>query len=116
MDMKKCSYCGVENEDAALTCKECGTNFAEVAAENEPPTPESGEPLVVLATFDTMTAAAPLMERLEEAGIEACIPEELAAQMEWQTDRVTLRVKQNDYAAAKDLMNAAGDASPPPET
>jgi hypothetical protein len=111
--MKTCSYCGRENEDAAVDCKECGTNFAAVAAENEPPTPDSAQPLVVLATFDTMTQAAPLLERLGEAGIEACVPEEASAQMEWQIDRVTVRVKAKDYEAAKEFLKAVSDSSAP---
>ena len=31
--MKKCSYCGRENADGALFCRECGTDLTELNAE-----------------------------------------------------------------------------------
>ena len=33
--MKKCGYCGRENEDAASSCRECGTEF-EIAPTQQP--------------------------------------------------------------------------------
>ena len=38
--MKKCSYCGHENSDDALHCRECGTEFK---SSSEPPLPEKPE-------------------------------------------------------------------------
>jgi hypothetical protein len=35
--MKKCSYCGRDNTDDALNCRECGTEFEQI---NETPLPE----------------------------------------------------------------------------
>ena len=37
LDMKKCEYCGRENEDDALRCRECGTEFVAKPADPEPP-------------------------------------------------------------------------------
>jgi hypothetical protein len=40
--MKNCSYCGRDNLDDALNCRECGTEFEEVS---EPIPPEKLEPI-----------------------------------------------------------------------
>ena len=33
--MKKCSYCGRDNADEALNCKECGTEFEREVLDSE---------------------------------------------------------------------------------
>ena len=37
--MKKCAYCGRENDDAAGRCRECGTEFAARSFEAQPAAP-----------------------------------------------------------------------------
>src|ERR1051326_5336461 len=102
--MKTCSYCGHENADLAFECAKCGVEF---------PTPEQVDPqladpkqaLVVLATFGDVTEASLLKDRLEQAGIEACIPEELNPSPFGNFPpmaHVTVRVAEKDLAAAKE--------------
>jgi hypothetical protein len=40
--MKKCAYCGRENDDAAAHCRECGTEFAAPSVEPGPSAPRDG--------------------------------------------------------------------------
>jgi ribosomal protein L40E len=108
--MKTCSYCGRDNIDEALHCRECGTKF-------EPPEPPEDRSqledpalsLVIVKTFNTVVDAAMLKTRLEEAGIEACIPEEFTPQMFWTVipsplGSVTVRVAAKDYDAANAIL------------
>src|SRR5438105_1521845 len=107
--MKTCSYCGHENEEAAIQCAECGTPF---------PVPEPVDPklidpagsLVVLATFGDTVEASLLKARLEQAGIEACIPEEYDPSPFGNfapLANVTVRVAEKDLEAARELLSAS---------
>lgn len=108
--MKECSYCGHGNGDAATVCEECGTDF---------PTPELIDPkltdpaesLVIVKTFDDVPAAILLKDRLEQAGIEACIPEELGPSpfsIVKPLSRVTVRVARKDLEAAREILAPEG--------
>jgi hypothetical protein len=107
--MKTCSYCGHENEDAALKCAECGTAFPT----SEPVDPQLTDPtesLVILATFGDTVRASLLKDRLEQAGIEACIPEELDPSPFGNfapLAHVTVRVAEKDLAAAREVLSAS---------
>ncbi len=108
--MKKCSSCGRENEDSAVACLECATEFQPEAG----PVDDAGlkDPslsLVILATFRNVVDAGMLKTRLEAEGIEACIPEEFTPQILWYAvpsplERVTVRVAAKDYEAAKKIL------------
>jgi hypothetical protein len=110
--MKKCPYCGRENEAAALACVECGKEF------EPPPSSETDSQLldpalspVVVATFTSLPEASLLVDRLEAAGIEADIPEEYSPQVfsgVIALEQLTVRVAAKDYEAAKRI---AADAS-----
>ena len=104
--MKTCSYCGRENEDAATECKECGEEFL---APDQVATPltDPAESLVVVATFGDTVEANLLKDRLEQAGIEACIPEELDPSPFGNFTplaHVTVRVAEKNYSAAKEIF------------
>src|SRR5438552_5727976 len=104
--MKKCSYCGCVNEDAAGNCKECGTEFAGPEKIDPQLTDPSGS-LVVVGTFGDAVEASLLKDRLELAGIEACIPEELNPSPFGNFEplsHVTVRVPAKDLEAAKEVM------------
>ena len=53
--MKKCSYCGRDNSDDAVHCRECGTEFVTPAAETEPAQPREGAWLEGLAHILRLT-------------------------------------------------------------
>jgi hypothetical protein len=104
--MKLCSYCGKENEDTATHCTECGTEF-----EREDPSdakltdPQTN--LAVVATFGDTTEASLVKARLEQAGIEACIPEELDPSPFGNfspLSHVTVRVAEKDLEAARRVL------------
>jgi hypothetical protein len=104
--MKVCSYCGKDNQEEATHCAECGTEF---------PKPEYSDPqlsdpqgsLVIVASFGDSTEASLLKARLEQAGIEACIPEELDPSPFGNfapLAHVTVRVAEKDAAAAREFL------------
>jgi hypothetical protein len=109
--MKNCSYCGHENEDSAVACLECGTEF-DTSPPATPIDPQLEDPslsLVIVATFRNVVEASLFKSRLEAGGIEACIPEELTPQILWNVipsplERVTVRVAAKDYDAARALF------------
>jgi hypothetical protein len=104
--MKECSYCGHSNVDSATVCEECGTAFP-VPELIDPRLTDPAESLVILKTFDDVPAASLLKDRLEQAGIEACIPEELGPSpfsIVKPLARVTVRVAQKDIEAAREVL------------
>src|SRR5215471_1670709 len=110
--MKTCPECGFQNPDSAERCAECDTEL--VAPSPEPAAAEREAPLEIVATFGDTTEASLLKSRLEEAGIEACIPEELDPSPFGNFPplaHVTVRVARKDLAAAKQVL-----ATPPPES
>lgn len=108
--MKKCTYCGRENDDEALACRECGTEFKSPDFQEVPPKPDPLS-LVIVGTFRTVVDATLVKLRLEAAGIEACIPEEYTPQIFWYAapsplESVTVRVAAKDYEAARQVLVA----------
>ncbi len=104
--MKTCQYCGRENEETATQCKECGEEFVPIE-KVDPVLTDSSESLVVVATFGDTVEAGLLKDRLEQAGIEACIPEELEPSPFGNFPplaHVTVRVAEKDYQAAKEVL------------
>jgi len=113
--MKSCTYCGCQNEDAAIRCKECGSEFAP-PEEVDPQLTDPAEALVVVATFGDSVEASLLKDRLELAGIEACIPEELNPSPFGNfvpMAHVTVQVAAKDLAAAKEILADEGGSPPP---
>lgn len=107
--MKTCSYCGRENEDAATQCQECGEALIPVE-KGDPQLANPTVSLVVVATFGDTVEANLLKDRLEQAGIEACIPEELDPSPFGNfapLAHVTVRVAEKDYPAAKEILASA---------
>jgi hypothetical protein len=102
--MKRCAYCGRENEDGAIFCRECGTEeFGAVTtatgSESKrepvgPPPLSAGCPgaargqrvecqgaLVVLTRCRTLYEADLIKSRLSAAGLAAFIPDEFLMQV-----------------------------------
>ncbi len=112
--MKTCPECGSQNPDDARRCPECDAELPDSPAP-EPPESERDEPLAIVATFGDTTEASVLKSRLEDAGIEACIPEELDPSPFGNFPplaHVTVRVAHKDLEAAKQVLAAP----PPPES
>jgi len=108
--MKNCSYCGCVNEDAAGNCKQCGTEFA-APDKVDPQLIDPNASLVVVATFGDAVEASLLKDRLELAGIEACIPEELNPSPFGNfrpLAHVTVQVAAKDLEAAKEILSDEG--------
>jgi hypothetical protein len=67
-----------------------------------------------LATFGDSVEASILLGRLEQAGIEACIPEELDPSPFGNfkpLSQVTVRVAEKDLAAAKEVLAGTADTN-----
>ena len=104
--MKSCSYCGCENEAAQTHCRECGTEFSR-SEQVDPQLTDPAGSLVVVATFGDVVEASLLKARLELAGIEACIPEELNPSPFGNfipMAQVTVQVAAKDLEAAKEIL------------
>src|SRR3974390_1062214 len=114
--MKKCSYCGGENQDEALACSECGNEFHVVPeAETDPRLLDPALTPVVVAKFSSLQQASVLVGRLEEAGIQAWIPEEYAEQVFSGViglERLTVRVAAKDYRAAMAVIGEGAEMPP----
>src|ERR1051325_5952637 len=108
--MKECSYCGHQNNDAATVCEECGTAFP-VPEVTDPQLTDPAQSLVILKTFDDVPEATLLKDRLQPAGIEAWIPEDLGPSpfsVVKPLARVTVRVAQKDLQAAREVLGPEG--------
>ena len=131
--MKNCAYCGKENDDDAVCCRECGTDgFKKPASADKPPEPVTPEPefestrlefltptpqemdmsVVNLARCRTLGEADLLVAQLEAAGIPAFIPDQFLMQnIGFNVNTygyVRIQVSPKDYEAAKALLLGAG--------
>jgi hypothetical protein len=129
--MRKCPYCGKENQDEAVHCWECGTELLEKPApagklpESATPEPEFAPAkldfmtprpqememdLVNLIRCRTFGEADLLVTRLETAGVPAFIPDQFLLQnigFNLNTyGNVRIQVPPKDYEAAKELLSA----------
>jgi len=127
--MKLCAYCGRENEDTAVACRECGTDEFRSTAPDETPTTEqspSNSPFqlefVPLAPeemqndFVTLTKCRTLLEadmivaQLDSAGISAFIPDQFLMQsISWNVNTygfVRVQVPPKQHEAAKEFLLA----------
>lgn len=126
--MKKCVYCGRDNEDSVLNCRECGTVFNPSQTDSSPekaPEPEFVEKLefatptaqemqmdfVTLLRCRTLVDADMLASQLESAGIPTFIPDQFLMQnIAWNLNTfgyVRLQVSPKDFSAAKELLSAS---------
>jgi hypothetical protein len=131
--MKKCTYCGRENEDNAVHCSECATEFVQPSPAPPPPesppsprkyqilplSPEDAKlDLATIVTCQTLFDADMVVSELEAAGISALIPDEFLAEA-WAFNLnalgyVRVQVSPNDYEAAKDVIEDAEKLNPVP--
>jgi len=112
--MKKCSYCGRDNADEALNCRECGTEFdhpsdpvvTREANKTEVLLPghlsETSGALKSIASLE-VDLAVKLYKRLEKEGIPA---EARAVTQEGGLDYRDIMVEENNYDRACDVAEA----------
>lgn len=134
--MKICAYCGRENDDEAVYCRECGTEEFKVTAgelaEKAPASalpqkpPESAAPSLTFRELTaeemkldwvTLTACRTTLEadmvasQLRAAGISVFIPDEFLMQaIAWNVNTygyVRVQVPPKDYEHAKDFLLAS---------
>ena len=114
--MKKCSYCGHQNEDIAAACSECGTvTVVSPAPEAHAQLSDPAGALVIVGNFDTLAQASVLATRLEAAGIETCIPEEYAQGIFSNViplGGATVRVAVKDFETAKAIAAGMAETGP----
>jgi len=116
--MKKCGYCGRENDEDAAYCFECGTEFASISAPPLSTGPEPTRPryhipplspqegkldLVTIVNCQTLFEADVVVSELEAAGIHAVIPDEFVFNLN-VVGYVRVQVAPQDYEAAKDVI------------
>jgi hypothetical protein len=127
--MKNCSYCGRENEESAVHCIECVTEFPRNIAEaNSTPstlTPttlasqiefvplapeDKGNDLVTLARCSTLVEAEMLVTRLDGAGFSTFIPDEFVIQQNplyaCTYGFVRVQVPSSEYDSAREFLSA----------
>ncbi len=135
--MKPCAYCGRENEDDAVYCRECGTTEfqGEVAkttpkppplpppppAVLAPPVPRLLPPALMTADFVLLLRCRTLFEAdlisswLAAAGIRAFIPDEFLMQLVcWNLNTygyVRVQVPPKDYTDARELLETASQSA-----
>jgi hypothetical protein len=107
-DVKGCAYCGQSNDDAAVFCPGCGTEFSAVAPDESLPKLDKQEELVTLVATQRLPDADVIVGRLEVAGIEAFIPDEFLMQtigFNLNTyGYVRVQVRRRDFENAKELL------------
>ncbi len=106
--MKKCSYCGRENTDEALHCKECGTEF-ERDSESDNSGLHDEVKTVTIRTFTSHDTANIARSNLEAHGIQCWInSDDGSGAMPYLTapGGVRLLVRASDVEAATALLNA----------
>jgi len=131
--MKRCGYCGKENIDEATNCAECGSPDLRAESgqgQREQSVPawlaeklrilspeEMEQDFVTLTTCRTLPEADLLVSELENAGIEAFIPDECLMQNAPITTAfgyVRVQVVPKDYVEARELLMSDASAPPPP--
>jgi hypothetical protein len=131
--MKNCHYCGRENEESAVHCIECVTEFPRnvAKAKSSPTVPVSpipavsasqiefvplapddkGNGFVTLARCSTLVEAEMLVTRLDGAGFSPFIPDEFVIQQNplyaCTYGFVRVQVPSSEYDSAKEFLSSA---------
>lgn len=113
--MKKCSYCGRDNPDEAVNCRECGTEFENEAATSEENGDQKPEKkTLVIRFFPNRELAEMAVAKLKAHGIESWVGTDDCAGMYPSltvAEGVRLKVWEDDETIATAVL----DAKPTPE-
>jgi hypothetical protein len=128
--MKLCAYCGHENDETALQCRECGTEEFKTSSTTSASDESAGQKLqfahlapremqndlVTLVRCRTLSEADLIVSQLEAAGIPAFVPDQFLMQLTAFSENtfgyVRVQVSPQSYDAAKELLSARVDDSP----
>jgi hypothetical protein len=109
--MKKCAYCGLENDHNAVRCSGCGTDEFKTEAPDKAPKLDEQEEFITVFSCQRLTDADLIVGRLEAAGIETFVPDEFLMQtIGFNLNTygfVRVQVHRKDYASAKELCAVA---------
>jgi Putative prokaryotic signal transducing protein len=131
--MKHCSYCGHENLDTAVVCKECGAeefgeNTGRQGLDSKPTSviyfakddfvplsqDDMQNELVTLMRCRTLLDADMVVAQLESAGIAAFIPDQFLMQsISWNLNTygfVRVQVSPQNYVAAREFLLAVAQS------
>jgi hypothetical protein len=106
--MKKCSYCGRDNADEALNCRECGCEF-EFTETPPPPTLQAEEKTLVIRIFSDHEQAQVDASKLESHSIKCWVAADDCGGMYpglTAAEGVRLRVLESDAHVAIALLDA----------
>ena len=116
--MKKCNYCGRQNDDEATTCRACGLADFEAKpdpvikqckkeTDEAPPTPVANKKgAVITLKCRTPDEAYLVAEELERADIIAILPDEESLLLEYRkTGYVEVMISAKAYESADELRS-----------
>lgn len=115
--MKKCTYCGRENDNSATHCSGCFQDDRfEPAASDQAEEVDVQDELVTLTACARLPDADLIASRLESAGIKAFIPDQHLMQSVGLDlnafGYVRVQVARKDFASAKELLAQTATSSP----
>jgi len=100
---KECPACNLMNNEAADTCRHCGTAFFFELECLDPKFDDPADELIVVGRCADVINANLLKDMLESNDIDACIPEELAPPI-GQIEIMTVRVARRNFDAARQII------------
>lgn len=98
---KECPVCELMNDEAADTCRHCGTAFF---FELECLEPRFNDELIAVGSFANVIEASLVKHLLECHGLRACIPEDMTPHLFGAIETVTVRVAAADVEAARGIL------------
>lgn len=100
---KECPTCELMNAEEADTCRHCGMAFFFELECLDPKFDDPADELVIVGGYRSLMDAAFIKGLLEENGIAACVPEELAPSL-GMIERATVQVARKNFEAAQRIL------------
>ena len=101
---KECPTCELMNAEEADTCRHCGTAFFFELECLDPKFDDPADELVILASYRSLIDATMVKGLLEDNGVAACVPEELAPSL-GMIEAATVQVARKDFEAARRILS-----------
>lgn len=103
---KECPSCELMNDEEADTCRHCGTAFFFELECLDPKFDDPADELVIVGFNRSVMDATVVRGLLEQNGIAACVPEELAPTL-GMMESATVQVAQKNLEAAREILAAS---------